>query len=211
MEGKPKGFGYVEFASLDDLKEGLNRSGGQLAARTVRVSVAEPPKGGFKSGGMFGGVADEKSSWRREGPLPPLAGGAPGGAPERRSYGNSSPRPDDEPERDWSAARGSRFTPSAEASPRFGQGVPPPRSGGFVSESGAAAEAASQWRTGKPLSGPPPPGAGFVPRGGPMDRDALPHQRAPRPDIPAGPADTEKEVRRPRGSLVLRALARAPS
>lgn len=204
MDGKPKGFGYVEFASLDDLKEGLSRSGGQLAARTVRVSVAEPPKGGFK-GGMFGGVADEKSSWRREGPLPPLAGG--GGAPERRSYGNSSPR-DDEPERDWSAARGSRFTPSGPADgPRFGMGgagggpggpagmgVGPPRSGGFISESGAAAEAASQWRTGKPLSGPPPPGAGFVPRGGPMDRDALPHQRGPRPDGPPGPADTEKEV-----------------
>jgi RNA recognition motif-containing protein len=197
MEGKPKGFGYVEFASLDDLKEGLSRSGGQLAARTVRVSVAEPPKGGFK-GGMFGGVADEKSSWRREGPLPPLAGGAP----ERRSYGNASPRVgDDEPERDWSAARGSRFTPSGPADgPRFGAGGmggpggAAPRSGGFISESGAAAEAASQWRTGKPLSGPPPPGAGFVPRGGPMDRDALPHQRGPRPDMPPGPADTEKEV-----------------
>ena len=27
MEGKPKGFGYVEFASLDMLKEGLGRSG----------------------------------------------------------------------------------------------------------------------------------------------------------------------------------------
>jgi hypothetical protein len=27
MEGKPKGFGYVEFGTLDMLKEGLGRSG----------------------------------------------------------------------------------------------------------------------------------------------------------------------------------------
>lgn len=199
MEGKPKGFGYVEFASLDDLKEGLSRGGGQLAARTVRVSVAEPPKSGARSGGFGGGLADEKSEWRRSGPLPPLPGGDRAGGP--RAFGNSPRRDEDEPERDWGAARGSRFVPSAESSPHLGGGGfggpggggPERRSGGFVSESGAAAEAASQWRTGKPLSGPPPATAGF---GGPRpDRDALPHQRAPRPDIPAGPADTEKEVR----------------
>jgi translation initiation factor 4B len=42
FDGKPKGFGYVEFGSLESLKEALSRSGEQLASRTVRVSVAEP-------------------------------------------------------------------------------------------------------------------------------------------------------------------------
>lgn len=39
---KPKGFGYVEFETLDGLKGALEKTGGQLAGRTVRVSVAEP-------------------------------------------------------------------------------------------------------------------------------------------------------------------------
>lgn len=41
-DDKPKGFGYVEFTTLDGLKEALERSGGQMQGRTVRVSVAEP-------------------------------------------------------------------------------------------------------------------------------------------------------------------------
>ncbi|ELU40444.1 RNA recognition motif domain-containing protein [Rhizoctonia solani AG-1 IA] len=41
-DDKPKGFGYVEFETLDGLKSGLSKSGAQLNSRTVRVSVAEP-------------------------------------------------------------------------------------------------------------------------------------------------------------------------
>ena len=41
-DDKPKGFGYVEFTTLDGLKEALERTGGQMQGRTVRVSVAEP-------------------------------------------------------------------------------------------------------------------------------------------------------------------------
>jgi translation initiation factor 4B len=43
-DDKPKGFGYVEFDTLDGLKSGLSKSGTQLNSRTVRVSVAEPRK-----------------------------------------------------------------------------------------------------------------------------------------------------------------------
>jgi RNA recognition motif-containing protein len=60
---KPKGFGYVEFETLDGLKDGLSRTGGvsvvppgevrlhatdiilllqQMMNRTIRISVAEP-------------------------------------------------------------------------------------------------------------------------------------------------------------------------
>jgi RNA recognition motif-containing protein len=41
-EDRPKGFGYIEFATLDGLKDALARSGQNFANRTVRVSVAEP-------------------------------------------------------------------------------------------------------------------------------------------------------------------------
>lgn len=41
-EDRPKGFGYIEFATLDGLKDALARSGQNFASRTVRVSVAEP-------------------------------------------------------------------------------------------------------------------------------------------------------------------------
>lgn len=44
FEDKPKGFGYVEFESLDSLKKALENNGQNLCGRNVRVSVAEPRK-----------------------------------------------------------------------------------------------------------------------------------------------------------------------
>ncbi|GJE85665.1 RNA-binding protein [Phanerochaete sordida] len=85
-EDKPKGFGYVEFATVDGLKAALDMFGSTLAGRSVRINVAEPPKerSGF-GGGSGGGFDDEKfaSPWRRDGPLPDR------GAPDR---GGSRPR-----------------------------------------------------------------------------------------------------------------------
>ncbi|KAJ7284713.1 hypothetical protein C8J57DRAFT_700522 [Mycena rebaudengoi] len=43
-EEKPKGFGYIEFEDLDGLKDALAKSGSNFSGRTIRVSVAEPPK-----------------------------------------------------------------------------------------------------------------------------------------------------------------------
>ena len=42
MERKPKGFGYVEFGSLDGLKKALDLSGTQFQGRNIRVTVADP-------------------------------------------------------------------------------------------------------------------------------------------------------------------------
>ena len=44
LDRKPKGFGYVEFGSLDGLKKALLLSNSNLGGRSVRVSVAEPRK-----------------------------------------------------------------------------------------------------------------------------------------------------------------------
>jgi translation initiation factor 4B len=42
LERKPKGFGYVEFRSLDGLKKALELSGTQFRNRDIRISVADP-------------------------------------------------------------------------------------------------------------------------------------------------------------------------
>lgn len=44
LERKPKGFGYVEFATLDGLKKALELGGTQFQGRNIRVNVAEPRK-----------------------------------------------------------------------------------------------------------------------------------------------------------------------
>jgi len=42
LDRKPKGFGYVEFSSLDGLKKALEINDVQFQGRQIRISVAEP-------------------------------------------------------------------------------------------------------------------------------------------------------------------------
>jgi translation initiation factor 4B len=44
MDHRPKGFGYVEFGSLEGLKKALSYNGNQLGGRAIRISVADPRK-----------------------------------------------------------------------------------------------------------------------------------------------------------------------
>ena len=66
MDRKPKGFGYVEFGTLDGLKNALNLTGNNLAGRQVRISVADPPKDRPNE------PSRDFSDWSRKGPLPDL-------------------------------------------------------------------------------------------------------------------------------------------
>ncbi|KAJ5677903.1 uncharacterized protein N7477_003536 [Penicillium maclennaniae] len=70
----PKGFGYVEFETVEGLQKALDLSGTSLQGRTIRTSVAEPPKESrFEARDV---------DWTRRGPLP--------GPPERRMPERSS-------------------------------------------------------------------------------------------------------------------------
>jgi len=83
LDRKPKGFGYVEFGSLDGLKKALALTGSNLQGRQVRISVAEPRQ---FSETLFVAFTDtysakdradpsrDFSDWSRKGPLPDIAG-----------------------------------------------------------------------------------------------------------------------------------------
>ncbi|KAG7451010.1 uncharacterized protein BT62DRAFT_941657 [Guyanagaster necrorhizus] len=130
-DDKPKGFGYVEFEDLDGLKDALSRSGSNFSGRTIRVSVAEPPK--ERSG--FGGGDDGKfdNPWRRDGPLPDL----PSRDSSRRRF--DGPRSDDrlpsvsESPSDWRSNMPSRPAHSQDDGP-----VKRRKDLGFEGSSGAA-------------------------------------------------------------------------
>jgi translation initiation factor 4B len=42
LDRKPKGFGYVEFGTLEGLKKALDLNGEQFQGRGIRISVADP-------------------------------------------------------------------------------------------------------------------------------------------------------------------------
>ncbi|KAG8929724.1 hypothetical protein FRC02_005155 [Tulasnella sp. 418] len=149
-DDKPKGFGYVEFGDLQGLKDALAKSGGQLSGRTIRVSVAEPPK---ERSGPGGGFDDDKTAgaWRRDGPLPSNDRGFDRGP---RGSGPPPSRYEDNADRGERMGMGSKFVPS-------GPSDRPPRGTGGPSRFNDAppseAETTSDWRSNRPMRPPPPP------------------------------------------------------
>ncbi|KAJ5900755.1 uncharacterized protein N7473_004825 [Penicillium subrubescens] len=76
----PKGFGYIEFETVAGLQKALDLSGTNLMGRTIRTSVADPPKEGTR--------ADPREmDWTRRGPLPPAP--SERRVPDRSSFGRN--------------------------------------------------------------------------------------------------------------------------
>lgn len=44
LDRKPKGFGYVEFETIDGLKKALDLNGTSFQGRSIKISVADPRK-----------------------------------------------------------------------------------------------------------------------------------------------------------------------
>ncbi|KAG6899066.1 hypothetical protein C0993_001223 [Termitomyces sp. T159_Od127] len=154
-EDKPKGFGYVEFEDLEGLKEGIAKSGSNFSGRTIRVSVAEPPKerSGFGDRGGGGNIEDDSkfdSPWRREGPLPDLP------RDSRRRYDGPS---SGERERLPSVAEGvSEWRSNRPSRPAVSEDLPPPRRrSGFSTPEGqpSPADQAETWIRGSKLTSAP--------------------------------------------------------
>ncbi|ROT38479.1 hypothetical protein SODALDRAFT_323952 [Sodiomyces alkalinus F11] len=64
---RPKGFAYAEFANVEGLKAALQLDGETFQGRSIRVKVADPPRGGDR-----GESSRDFSDWSRKGPLPDL-------------------------------------------------------------------------------------------------------------------------------------------
>ncbi|KAJ3818985.1 hypothetical protein F5880DRAFT_1625805 [Lentinula raphanica] len=141
-DDKPKGFGYVEFEDLDALKNALDKTGASFSGRTIRVSVAEPPK----ERSSYGGMDDSKfeNPWRRDGPLPDLSSSRDS---SRRRF--DGPRPEPLPSvsegaSDWRSSR--PRAPVAE--PETPTGSMRKKTMGFASESSGAADRDEVWAKG---------------------------------------------------------------
>ncbi|QIW95359.1 hypothetical protein AMS68_000877 [Peltaster fructicola] len=168
MDHKPKGFGYVEFGTLEGLKKALTLTDTQFMGRPIRISVAEPPKD----------RADTRdfSDWSRKGPLPNLP--SQGRQPSRgfNRGGNFDDRSDAGSERGGSR-RPAFFSEDSKVrdfgnwerkgplSPAPGAG-PPVRDGGRLREGGTPREERSgaSWGEGRADAGSRPPRREFQER-----------------------------------------------
>jgi len=96
MTKAPKGFGYVEFETVEGLQKALDLSGTSLQGRTIRTSVAEPREYlriRLLNGSRANGIIAKESrfeardvDWTRRGPLP---GPPERRVPDRASFGRS--------------------------------------------------------------------------------------------------------------------------
>ncbi|KAJ2902150.1 Eukaryotic translation initiation factor 4B, partial [Coemansia aciculifera] len=69
---RPRGFGYVQFDTLEALKEAVAKDGMEMGGRPLRIGVAEK-RAGPAGGGSGGGFEDRTggaSNWRRADALP---------------------------------------------------------------------------------------------------------------------------------------------
>ncbi|GAA6053676.1 hypothetical protein NBRC10513_005477 [Rhodotorula toruloides] len=191
MDGKPRGFGYVEFETADNLSQALGASGHDLGGRVVRISVAEAQTSRM-------GRADEASTWERTGPLPGLPGrsGGFGGMSRDRGPPRDGPGGFEEIERD-APIRGGKFTPSAPSEPRrgfSGYGAPAGGPGGEGGRPPRSFEPAPEIERDAPIRG-----GKFIPSAPPAERGERRQMFADRERT--GPGADEAQTWERRGPL----------
>ncbi|KAI9039625.1 translation initiation factor 4B [Aspergillus affinis] len=217
----PKGFGYVEFETVEGLKKALDFSGSTLQGRSIRISIAEPPK-----------ERDVKEfDWTRRGPLPD--------APQRRVPDRSAFGRGLDNVSDAGSERGGRRNFESDGKFRdFGnwerKGPLSPTSGPVREGRPAAAEGSSfrrsspAWGEGRSQDGSRPPRREFqerAPTAAELDnswRSKMRPDQAPpakEPSNPTSPAAAPTSpvpaaaapATRPRLNLQKRTVADAPS
>lgn len=185
LERKPKGFGYVEFRSLDGLKKALTFDGTQFRGRNIRISVAEPRKSltvpnvqgrelslNWRLAKNDRQEARELNDWTRKGPLPDL------------------------PQQQRRASDGRAFNRGYEAAPEMERGGS--KRGAPAFEGDGKVRDFNNWERKGPLSPLPPP-AGVPPvREGGRVREGPPKERKLSPSWGPGEA---REGSRPRGEF----------
>ncbi|KAK4631514.1 putative eukaryotic translation initiation factor 4H [Fulvia fulva] len=229
IDRKPKGFGYVEFASPEGLTKALDKSESSFMGRNIKISVADPPKNDRAES------TRDFSDWSRRGPLPDLP--SQGRQPSNRGFNRGGAfddaRSDAGSERAGSGRRPGFFEDDGKVrdlgnwerkgplSPVPGQ--PGGRDGGRLREAGPPGDRrpSAAWGEGRSDAGSRPPRREFEPRPEraptaaeqdnqwrtKMKPDASP---APTPDVssPTSPAqETPKE--RPRLNLTKRTVSTA--
>ncbi|KAK5791594.1 hypothetical protein VI817_006903 [Penicillium citrinum] len=208
----PKGFGYVEFETVEGLQKALDLSGTTLQGRTIRTSIAEPPKESRMEG--------RDLDWTRRGPLPP--------PPERRVPDRASFGRNMDAASDAGSERGGRrnnfesdgkfrdFGNWERKGPLSPPAGPPPREGGRPrnAEDGGSSfrRSSPAWGEGRSQEGSRPPRPDRperTPTAAEMDnqwRNSMrPDQQQKEPTSPAAPAQ------RPKLNLSKRTVSEAPS
>ncbi|KAK5167676.1 Eukaryotic translation initiation factor 4B [Saxophila tyrrhenica] len=167
LDHKPKGFGYVEFATPEGLKKALTYSETNFMGRNVKISIAEPPKD------RGGDSSRDFSDWSRKGPLPDLPQnqrqGSNRGLPTRSFNDNASDAGSERGggrkgffEGDGKVRDFSDWSRKGPLSPVPGAG-PPVRDGGRVRE-GPTERSPASWGEGRSDAGSRPPRREFEPR-----------------------------------------------
>ncbi|KAL0954715.1 hypothetical protein HGRIS_003668 [Hohenbuehelia grisea] len=186
-EERPRGFGYVEFVDLEGLKEGLAKTGASFNGRTIRTSVAEPPK-------EHGRDAEDSGKfdnpWRRDGPLPDRGDGRDS---SRRRYDSTTERAPPPPSmaEDASQWRSARSTRPSEPE------VPKRRGPGFGVGSSGAADAEETWSIGNKFKPSAPSEDGGGSRFGSMRGRG---DMGPPKDVSVGESDWRRPKPASRGS-----------
>ncbi|KAF2859961.1 hypothetical protein K470DRAFT_295241 [Piedraia hortae CBS 480.64] len=213
IDRKPKGFGYVEFATLDDLKSALDRSESNFMGRNIKISVAEPLAARDRAEGTR-----DISDWTRKGPLPalPMSSRQSSHRGFSRNLDNTSDAGSDRGGRkgffdDGKVRDLQNWERKGPLSPVPGTG-PPVRDGGRLRE-GERKEGAS-WGEGRSESSRPRPAAERVPTAAELDNQWRSKMRpdpspvaTPDASAPASPASREAPKERPRLKLAKRTIS----